>query len=513
MDLLAAYGDDSDDEQQQQNPASAAAAAASSSSAAAAAAPAAAQAKAASSAAAAASASAAAAAAPASASSAVDVDLAPDVPLDSLTQSYYVNPQHNTLYFNPKVDELYTPLAGPFRPGQTARQHQQSQALLAAGATAQGLGQNHQRGFVEKMHMSNFVFEDNYHSFTSKGVAVNPTAPAADSGTLVSQNLVFNSNRMTEAVPGFNARVLTGQEKSQVRAKRKAAQQDPSDVESWRGPWASRETDADERLSVVGSVPLTDEQKAEAERVRNLKRHKKAAAAAAAAGGPPGEESEEAKAELDAAAAALESTVFHGEQERDYQGRTYITPPSTLQIPNELACYLPKRLVHTFSGHSKGVNAIRYFPTTGHVLLSASNDKTVKVWNVVSSAQGGYKCLRTINAHAEAVRGIDFNYDGTRFVSCSYDKYVKLWDTETGKCISRHSSGKIPFVAKIHPEAASSHEILVGQQNKLVTQWDVRANEIVQTYNEHLGPVNTITFIDENRRFVSSSDDKKIFVW
>ena len=34
-----------------------------------------------------------------------------------------------------------------------------------------------------------------------------------------------------------------------------------------------------------------------------------------------------------------------------------------------------------------------------------------------------------------------------------------------------------------------------------------------QEYNEHLGAVNTITFIDNNRRFVTSSDDKSLRVW
>lgn len=40
-----------------------------------------------------------------------------------------------------------------------------------------------------------------------------------------------------------------------------------------------------------------------------------------------------------------------------------------------------------------------------------------------------------------------------------------------------------------------------------------RSNEIVQEYDRHLGAVNTITFVDENRRFVSTSDDKSMRVW
>ena len=28
-----------------------------------------------------------------------------------------------------------------------------------------------------------------------------------------------------------------------------------------------------------------------------------------------------------------------------------------------------------------------------------------------------------------------------------------------------------------------------------------------------MGPVNSITFIDNNKRFISTSDDKKIYLW
>ena len=46
-----------------------------------------------------------------------------------------------------------------------------------------------------------------------------------------------------------------------------------------------------------------------------------------------------------------------------------------------------------------------------------------------------------------------------------------------------------------------------------VFQWDIRSGEVVQEYDRHLGAVNTITFVDENRRFVSTSDDKSLRVW
>ncbi len=35
----------------------------------------------------------------------------------------------------------------------------------------------------------------------------------------------------------------------------------------------------------------------------------------------------------------------------------------------------------------------------------------------------------------------------------------------------------------------------------------------MQQYEEHIGSVNTITFLDNNRKFVSTGDDKKVFLW
>lgn len=54
---------------------------------------------------------------------------------------------------------------------------------------------------------------------------------------------------------------------------------------------------------------------------------------------------------------------------------------------------------------------------------------------------------------------------------------------------------------------------MAGSENKKVIQWDANTGEIVHQYEEHMGPINTITFIDNNKRFVTTADDKKIFIW
>lgn len=78
------------------------------------------------------------------------------------------------------------------------------------------------------------------------------------------------------------------------------------------------------------------------------------------------------------------------------KGRSWLEAPKDTRADNDV-CYVPKRWVHTWSGHTKGVNGIEFFPKTGHLLLSAGLDGKVKIWNV----QGSYKCMRTYMGHTK----------------------------------------------------------------------------------------------------------------
>ncbi|KAJ8355685.1 hypothetical protein SKAU_G00184790 [Synaphobranchus kaupii] len=144
-----------------------------------------------------------------------------------------------------------------------------------------------------------------------------------------------------------------------------------------------------------------------------------------------------------------------------------------------------------------------------NLLLSCSMDCKIKLWEVYKER----RCMRTFIGHSKAVRDICFNNTGTQFLSAGYDRYLKLWDTETGKCISRFTNRKVPYCVKFNPDEDKQSLFVAGMSDKKIVQWDVRSGEVVQEYDRHLGAVNTITFVDENRRFVSTSDDKSLRVW
>ncbi len=70
----------------------------------------------------------------------------------------------------------------------------------------------------------------------------------------------------------------------------------------------------------------------------------------------------------------------------------------------------------TLRGHDHNVSSVCFVPS-GDFLLSASRDKTIKVWEVAS----GF-CVRTLTGHRDWVRMVRVYRDGSLLASCSNDQ-------------------------------------------------------------------------------------------
>lgn len=102
---------------------------------------------------------------------------------------------------------------------------------------------------------------------------------------------------------------------------------------------------------------------------------------------------------------AMATSSFHGEAEFDYQGRPWSHPPSGMRSDGgNHDCFLPKKCIKKYLGHTKGVNAIEFSPGVGHLLLSASMDGKCKIWDVY----GDRNVKRTYQGHTESVRYVFF---------------------------------------------------------------------------------------------------------
>ncbi|KAH7135561.1 hypothetical protein B0J11DRAFT_162941 [Dendryphion nanum] len=93
----------------------------------------------------------------------------------------------------------------------------------------------------------------------------------------------------------------------------------------------------------------------------------------------------------------------------------------------------PYTLLMTLEGHGAAVNAIQIYDGQ---IVSASGDRTVKVWDVRTG-----KCQRTFPGHSKGIACVQF--DGRRIVSGSSDETVRIFDRATGAevaCLQGHSN-------------------------------------------------------------------------
>lgn len=364
-------------------------------------------------------------------------------------------------------------------------------------------------GYVEETSISDFDFRNQQRTFDLLGYARNPSAYAA-SGMSSSQAFVGDRAAARE-MGGITMAELRGGTAGArslsraMRRKRKGRGGDTSVTDgdgAYMGPWGGWEDEAPATEFVPApheKVGPTPEELNEA-RLAAEKRRREAAQL-------------EKRRLLDDAHGS-EKSIFHGESMYDYQGRTYMHIPTDTDVnlrgeAGSQECFLPEYCIHTFTGHTKGITALRLFPESGHLLLSASMDTKIKLWDVYH--QGN--CLRTFLGHSNAVRDITFTNDGQQFLSAGYDGQVKLWDTETGACTMALGFEDVPVCVRFHPDADKQHIFLTGTHGKRIVQYDMREKQITQEYNQHQGPVDTITFVDQNRRFVSTSDDKSLRAW
>jgi WD40 repeat protein len=94
-----------------------------------------------------------------------------------------------------------------------------------------------------------------------------------------------------------------------------------------------------------------------------------------------------------------------------------------------VAWHLRTACLQTLEGHGNIVNSVA-FSHDSTQLVSASEDRTVKIWDASSGA-----CLKTLEGHGDAVNSVAFSHDSTRLASASHDSTVKIWDASSGVCL------------------------------------------------------------------------------
>ncbi|MEB3219332.1 MAG: WD40 repeat domain-containing protein [Nostocales cyanobacterium 94392] len=150
-------------------------------------------------------------------------------------------------------------------------------------------------------------------------------------------------------------------------------------------------------------------------------------------------------------------------------GKTFVTGSYRkikvwqIDFHKELSSCIDVKLEHSFAGHSHIVRSLAV-SKDGKFLVSASTDKTIKVWDLKTG-----KLLRILEGHEDGVYAIAISEDDKNIASGSADKTIKLWHLETG--------------------------------------------ELCDTFTGHNNTVTGVAFAEKENILVSASLDKTIKIW
>jgi WD40 repeat protein len=156
-------------------------------------------------------------------------------------------------------------------------------------------------------------------------------------------------------------------------------------------------------------------------------------------------------------------------------------------------------------GHTDWVNAVA-FSTDGQLLASASDDRTVRVWE---TATGG--CRSVLEGHTDYVRALVFSADGQLLASASGDKTVRVWETATGGCRSVLKGHTADVNAVVF--SADGQLLASASWDSTVRVWETATGGCRSVLKGHTGSVNAVVFSTDGQLLASASGDKTVRVW
>ena len=214
------------------------------------------------------------------------------------------------------------------------------------------------------------------------------------------------------------------------------------------------------------------------------------------------------------------------------------------------------------------------FNSNSKILVSGSNDHTVKLWTTENGDWSDGKLLKPLEAHNDEINSVGFSPDDQTVVSSSNDGTVKLWNINDGQVVSLDSES--PSNRQDHNCDQNYREICVSDKRREVRVIDIsndgrtfitgtdkgevrkfsldqisrdpisfnldqqsrvvdakispngqfiasvsdntihlfhQDGRSIREINEHVDTVNAIEFSPDSRLLVSASDDNKIGLW
>lgn len=160
-----------------------------------------------------------------------------------------------------------------------------------------------------------------------------------------------------------------------------------------------------------------------------------------------------------------------------------------------------------FCGHARDVRSAIFLGR--HNFVSASDDTTVKLWDLLSEGELGTACV-----HTDYVRSLE-HYTGGCFFSGSYDHTVNLWDPRVGFAAPLQTTGALLQNAVEALCFMESCSVLATGAGDQVSLFDVRRGLQTTLFQGsfHTKSISSIAYSAEHKSLLTASLDCRLKVY
>ncbi|MBD2609722.1 serine/threonine protein kinase [Nostoc punctiforme FACHB-252] len=153
--------------------------------------------------------------------------------------------------------------------------------------------------------------------------------------------------------------------------------------------------------------------------------------------------------------------------------------------------------IRTLATHEHRVSSLAL---SQQYVASGSWDGTIKVWP-----------KSTFTGHLKRVRSVAISSNEQILVSASEDKTIIVWNLNTGEQIYTLSGHSNPVnCLAISPDGQT---VVSGSDDEKIKVWDLSNGQEVYSINAHLDGVNALVFTPDGQTLVSGGKDTTIKVW
>ncbi len=172
---------------------------------------------------------------------------------------------------------------------------------------------------------------------------------------------------------------------------------------------------------------------------------------------------------------------------------------------------VPSADFRAFEGHIDAVRAASFSPD-GSLLLSTSQDNTVRVWDFAAG-----QALKTFRGHGGRVQAATFLADGRRILSAAHDNTVREWSiagyeeirTLQGRVLDGHSDAVLAAAY-----SNDQKQVVTASRDRTARTWNAQTGEAGLTLAEgHAYLASTATFFPDGHKLLTAAVDNTARIW